>query len=47
MPHYIVKSVGLPKILKMLLNSLLKIDASARALAVQLANNFELSGVTL
>jgi hypothetical protein len=47
MPHYILKSVGLPRILKMLLNSLLKIDPSARALAVQLANNFELSGITL
>ena len=47
MPHYILKSVGFPRILKMLLNSLLKIDPSARALTVQLANNFELSGITL
>ena len=47
MPHYILKSVGLPRILKMLLNYLLKIDPSARALAVQLTNNFELSGIIL
>jgi hypothetical protein len=47
MPAHILHSLGLARTEEMLLQGLLKVQASLRALSCQIANNFLMSGIWL